>query len=70
MDANTANFLRERQRAVSAAGPRRGDSTQAARSARGTLLQRIFRRKDREVTTFHRCLAVHMHYAERRGLFR
>jgi hypothetical protein len=67
MDANTANFLRARRRVIPAGGPQRVDSVQVARPARGSLLQRIFRRK--EVSTFHRCLAVHMHYAERRGFF-
>jgi hypothetical protein len=64
MDANTANVLRARQRAVSL---NRQEWESPARAARRPLLQRLFRRK--EVTTFHRCLAVHMHFAERRGVF-
>jgi hypothetical protein len=64
MDAGTANFLRERQRSVST---NRQEREQSVRASRRPLLQRIFRRK--EITTFHRCLAVHMHFAERRGFF-
>ena len=60
MDANTIS-LHARQRAVSG----RKEREQAAR-ARRPFFQRLFRRK--EVTTFHRCLAVHMHFAQRRGL--
>ncbi len=63
MDADTANFLHPRQRIIPVI---RQERQQPARTAR-RLWTRIFRRK--EITTFHRCLAVHMHFAARRGLF-
>ena len=64
MSADTASLTRTRQRTVSNT---RQERQQAARATRRPLLARIFRRE--EVTTFHRCLAVHMHFAERRGFF-
>jgi len=64
MSTDTASLSRTRQRVVSTT---RQERQQAARAARRPLLARIFRRE--EVTTFHRCLAVHMHFAERRGFF-
>jgi hypothetical protein len=64
MSADTASLPRTRQRTVSAT---RQERQAIARTSRRPLLARIFRRE--EVTTFHRCLAVHMHFAERRGFF-
>ena len=55
MDAQTVNSIRPHRRATPVAQP--------ARRARRRFLHHIFRRK--EVTTFQRCLAVHMYYAAR-----
>lgn len=55
MDAQTVNSIRPQRRALPVA--------QQARRPRRRLLRHIFRRK--EVTTFQRCLAVHMYYAAR-----
>lgn len=56
--------LQDRDRiAVSSAKPGTG-IVEARGSKNGSFrLFRLFRR--REPTTFHRCLAVHMHFAER-----
>jgi hypothetical protein len=64
MSAETASLPRTRQRVASMTRQERQQATQATRRP---LLARIFRRQ--EVTTFHRFLAVHMHFAERRGFF-
>ena len=68
MDANTFSYLRARQRNVAPARPAQAKATPVARAKRRPLLQRIFARE--EITTFHRCLAVHMHYAQRSSLLR
>jgi hypothetical protein len=57
MDAQTVSSTRPLGRAVAAQPTRR--------RARRRFLRRFFRRA--EVTTFQRCLAVHMYYAERTG---
>ncbi len=57
MDAQTVNSMRAQPRAIPVAQP--------ARRTRRRLLRHIFRRK--EVTTFQRCLAVHIYYAARVG---
>lgn len=57
MDAQTVNSMRAQPRAILAAQP--------ARRTHRRLLRHIFRRK--EVTTFQRCLAVHIYYAARVG---
>jgi len=67
MDANTFTYLRARQRGVAPARPTPA-RTNAAHAKRRSLFGRIFGRD--EVTTFHRCLAVHMHYAQRNSLLR
>jgi len=67
MDANTFTYLRARQRGVAPARPKQARAI-AAQTKRRSLLGRIFGRG--EVTTFHRCLAVHMHYAQRNSLLR
>jgi len=66
MDAHTLDDLQARQRAISATRDPRLGATKPLQRARRSLLRRIFARK--EATTFHRCLAVHMHFAERRGI--
>ena len=57
MDAHTVNSIRPQRRPVAA--------SQSARRPHRRFLRHIFRRK--EVTTFQRCLAVHMYYASRVG---
>lgn len=57
MDAHAVNSIRPQCRPIAVA--------QSARRARRRFLRHIFRRK--EVTTFQRCLAVHMYYASRVG---
>lgn len=57
MDAHTLNSMHAHPRAMKIAQP--------ARRTRRRFLRHIFRRK--EVTTFQRCLAVHMYYAARVG---
>ena len=64
MSADTASLPRTRHRVASIT---RQERQPATRATRRPLLARIFRRE--EVSTFHRCLAVHMHFAERRGFF-
>jgi len=68
MNADTANYLRGREGAVSFNRQQRAADDLARRRSRPTLWRRIFKRQ--EITTFHRCLAVHMHFAERRGILR
>ncbi len=68
MDANTFTYLRARQRDVTPVRAPQAATTPTAHAKRRPLLQRIFARD--EVTTFHRCLAVHMHYAQRSSLLR
>jgi hypothetical protein len=67
MDANTFSDLRARQRPV-ATRPKQASATPAASAKRRPLLRRIFGRE--EVTTFQRCLAIHMHYAQRNSFLR
>lgn len=57
MDAQTVTSPRAFRRATPAGAMRR--------RRRHHLLRHIFRR--REVTTFQRCLAVHMYFAEHTG---
>jgi hypothetical protein len=57
MDAHTVNSIRPH--------PRTMPMTQPARRPRRRFLRHIFRRK--EITTFQRCLAVHMYFAARVG---
>jgi hypothetical protein len=57
MDAHTVSSMRAHPRALTAAQP--------SRRQRRRILRHIFRR--REVTTFQRCLAVHIYYAARVG---
>jgi hypothetical protein len=68
MDANTLSYLRARQRTPVAACPKQSSAKPAAHQKRRPLLRRIFGRE--EVTTFQRCLAIHMHYAQRNSFLR
>lgn len=68
MDANTFTYLRARQRQAAPARPQPAIAVSAAHAPRRPLLRRLFGRN--EVTTFHRCLAVHMHYAQRSSVLR
>jgi hypothetical protein len=67
MDANTFSYLRARQRTPVATCPKQA-SKPAAQQKRRPLLRRIFGRE--EATTFQRCLAIHMHYAQRNSFLR
>ena len=68
MDANTFSYLRARQRIASPARTKPITGSATAHAKRRPLFRRIFGRG--EVTTFHRCLAVHMHYAQRSSVLR
>lgn len=68
MDANTFSYLRARQRHAPPSRPKPAGVSAVAHAKRRPLLRRIFGRD--EVTTFHRCLAVHMHYAQRSSVLR
>ena len=68
MDANTFSYLRARQRIAPPARATTTAGSATAHAKRRPLLRRIFGRD--EVTTFHRCLAVHMHYAQRSSVLR
>lgn len=68
MDANTFSYLRARQRMPVAACPKQSSAKSAVHQKRRPLLRRIFCRE--EATTFQRCLAIHMHYAQRNSFLR
>lgn len=68
MDADIAHDLRAARRVPLKPRIETLNNASAMRTRRVPLLRRLFPRK--EVTTFHRCLAVHMHFAERRGVLR
>jgi hypothetical protein len=68
MDANTFSYLRARQRTPSAVRPPQASASPSAQPKRRPLLRRIFGRE--EITTFQRCLAIHMHYAQRNSFLR
>lgn len=68
MDANTFSYLRARQRTPVAARPTQASANPSAHPKRRPLLRRLFGRE--EVSTFQRCLAIHMHYAQRNSFLR
>jgi hypothetical protein len=68
MDANTFAYLRARQRSAAPARQQPAAAVPFTHTSRRPLLRRLFGRG--EVTTFHRCLAVHMHFAQRSSLLR
>ncbi len=63
MDAHTIDERRLRQGMPAAARPLSAITARFSRRSRRRLFRRLFHRD--EVTTFHRCLAVHMYYATR-----
>jgi len=67
MDANTFSYLRDRQR-TPVARSTQASAVPATAPKHRPLLRRLFHRQ--EITTFQRCLAIHMHYAQRSSFLR